>query len=657
MGTAESFVSVARRATLVLGASVVLLGVCVAVHAGENAVRPGDPDWPMVWTTYRTVESLEADIEDLKAHGVGLISIRANSVDEARRMLETARRTGMKLHIHLPEITEHAGLVRQADREPVPAVMIGGVYQGKAIDRHLFTFTAGRHEIVIEPPVYNKGYAYTRGTGATGEARKTEPIAHYFPDIGAPVRAEVVVPIKAFDGSQHLRIIDATVREAPAGTNLQVDSIKPDMPETTESRTRKLYTVAFDLSSLGEAMLDKVGVAVYWEYGGSRQYWMFGRGNVSAWATTTREALRHHVREELDVWRRADGGSFPIDTVLAARLGDECFHITSHLGAPAVSYPLWDYSEPSIEAFERKAGDVEYPRTWGFPEVYGPDAYAWWMYTLHEGCAELCGIVQDEIASTAPGLLLFRNTTRMGVFHMSNDRDGSGQDLLTQNLDIVHYDPYPVGGGGYKDVIPRDMHYGAGLARRHDRLLIPWMQAHTYAPGGLGHVSPEQVARMAAQQWVHGVDAIMWLGYGSTFPEARPESWERAGEFHGKLNASPPSKPKAELAVLRPYRTWALCSLYDRQIRNPADWMLQQFLEVWSVEHGLPYDVFEVPPGTALSEVPGLDAYSYIVSTEPCEGAWVIGEDTIGTSVDQNSAPRLRDRLEQEMRARGWLED
>jgi len=112
-----------------------------------------------------------------------------------------------------------------------------------------------------------------------------------------------------------------------------------------------------------------------------------------------------------------------------------------------------DYSEPSIQAFHKHAGNIEYPRTWGFPEIYGEDSYGWWMYSLHEQTAALAGIVREEIAKAAPGLLLFRNTTRGGVFSLSNDHDGSGQELLTRNLDIVHLDPYPVGGGGYSAVI------------------------------------------------------------------------------------------------------------------------------------------------------------------------------------------------------------
>ena len=633
------------------------------MRAAEKAVpiRPGNPEWPVAWCTYRKVVSLEEDIADLKAHGVGLIDRGVRDANEARSALEVARRLGIKYHVEFGEVTENAGLVKSAGLTPVEAVMIGGVYRGKAIDRHLFSFTAGRQEIVIEPPVYNKGFAYTRGSGGTGAPKAAEKIGHYYPDVPAPLRAEVIVPLKPFDGQQHLRIIPATITEAPADTRLDADSVTSDMPESGETKNRKLYRLSFDLTGLDGAMLDRVGVAVYWPYKGSTQYWMFGRGSVSAWADSTREALRVHVQKTLKAWVEANGGTFPLDAVLAARFGDECFYITGHVGAPVVNYPLWEYSEPSVKAFLAHAGQIEYPRTWGFPEVYGPDAYAWWLYALHEGCAQLCGIVREEIAKTAPGLLLFRNTTRMGVFDLSNDHDGSGQELLTRNLDVVHLDPYPVSGGGYGQNIPRDMSYCAGLARRYNRLLVPWMQAHTYGgPGGLQDVSPEQVDRMAKEQTAHGPDAIIWLGYGFTFPKVKPESWERAGAFHKRFAASRPAKPKAQLAVLRPYRVWALSSRWEDRIRNPADWLLQQLLEVWAVKQGKPYDVFEVPPALTAAEKGALEAalrgYRFVVSTEPREGALVVGEGTTGKTADPATAGEVRKTFEDEMRKRGWLE-
>jgi len=432
------------------------------------------------------------------------------------------------------------------------------------------------------------------------------------------------------------------------------------MASADEIRNRKLYQLSFDLTGLEGAMLDRVGIAVYWVCRDQNAYWMFGHGNVSACADTTREALRREVRKRLAVWSEANGGAFPADVVLAARYGDECFYITSHLNAPCVNLPLRDYSAPSLKAFAAHAGAIAYPRTWGFPEVYGPDAYAWWLYTLHESCAQLAGIAREEIARSAPGLLLFRNTTRGGVFGMPNDHDGSGQELLARQLDVVHLDPYPVTAAGYGACIPTDMSYCAGLARRYHRLLIPWMQAHTYGgPGGLTDVSPEQVDRMAAEQWAHGVDAIVWLGYGNTFPKVRPDSWERAAAFHARLAKGLPPKPKADLAVLRPYRTWALSSLCEDTIRNPADWMLQQFLYVWAVENRQPYDVFEVPPAMDQARrdefEKELKAYRHVVSTEPRDGAWVIGAGTAGQAIATRQAGEIRQRLARELQARGWL--
>jgi hypothetical protein len=167
---------------------------------------------------------------------------------------------------------------------------------------------------------------------------------------------------------------------------------------------------------------------------------------------------------------------------------------------------------------------------------------------------------------------------------------------------------------------------------------------------------------MAEEQWRHGPDAVMWLGYGRrcTFPGVNPKSWERAGAFHRRLLASPPPKPRARLAVLRSYTTWALCSLHEGRIRNPADWLLQQLLEVWAVRHGQAYDVFEVPPALSPARrkalAAALKAYPFVVSTEPRRGAWVIGAGTLGTEVDPATAPRIQDEFEAELRSRGWLD-
>jgi hypothetical protein len=616
--------------------------------------------WPRVWMSYRRVDTMDHDFADMRAHGVGAVAIDAGSAQQARDLLAAARRHGLKLLISTGDITENAAGIRAQGLEPVDALLIGGVYGGKAIDRHLFSFAARPQEITVEPPVYSAGFAYTSGSRATGASAAGEPIGHYYPDMGDPIRAEVVVPLRRFDGRQHLRVVPATVERAPAGAALTGDSVTAAMPPSPETRERRLYRVRFDLTGLDRALLDQVGIAVYWPYHGTSQYWIFGHGDASAAAESTRAALRRAVAKTVGIWTEANGGTFPSDTVLALRFGDECFYITGRVGAnDAPSYPLWDYSAPQVAAFRAEAGRIEYPRTWGFPEVYGPAAYGWWMYALHESCAQLAGIVHEEARRLAPGLLVFRNTTRNGVFDLSNDHDGSGPELLTRQLDLVHLDPYPVSGSGYGANIPRDMSYYAGLARRYGRLLVPWMQAHTYGgASGLQNVSPEQVDRMAAEQWHQGVDAIMWLGYGETFPKVRPDSWERATAFHRRLNEAPPPKPKAELAVLRFYDPWALESWNGGRMRNPGDWRLQQFLEVWSVEHGQPYDVFEIPPRLSAAEKAELQrslrAYPHVAANAPWPGAWNAAEGP-DAPADPAAAPALRAAFDRELRQKGWL--
>jgi hypothetical protein len=619
---------------------------------------------PLVWAHYTPVASKEADFTDLKAHGIGLVNDKSTTVQEARAALAVARKTGMKYNIYLRDITKQASLVEQAGLQPAYALMTGGAYQGKAIDRHLFRFSAAPQRIVIEPPVYNPGLPYTLGTAASGVPKKTDPVGHYWPDMPAPVRAEIIVPLKAFDGKQHIRVLTAKIEPATV-TTLEQDSVTPDLPRSPEIRSRKLYQLSFDLTGLDSADLSRVGIAVYWPYHGTTQFWVFGKGTLSASASTTRDALRFQVRKLLNMWSEANGGQFPSDVVRALRFGDESFYLTghTHLGSSAVSYPLWDYSETGLSAFRSAAGNVEHPRTWGFPEVYGPDAYAWWLYSLHREAAGLLKVVREEIASLAPGLLLFRNTTRSGVFAPANDFDGTGPELLTQQLDIVHLDPYPAFESGYVPVIPRDMSYHAGLARRYQKRLIPWLQAHTYTMGKevWKHVTPEEVDRMAEEHVRQGIDGAVWLGYcpDCTFPNVQPASWARSVQLSKTLAAGPLQKPKPRLAVLRGYRAWAQVALSDGKLRNPADWELQQLLEVWAVKHGLAYDVFEVPPVLSAADkqrmTRDLTKYAHIVSTEPWPNAWLIGAGCQGRTVDPTTANQVQQQFERELAKRGWI--
>jgi hypothetical protein len=91
----------------------------------------------------------------------------------------------------------------------------------------------------------------------------------------------------------------------------------------------------------------------------------------------TRARMRAHVRESMEVWTRANGGTFPDDVVVAVRLGDEIFNATGWASHPMVSFPLWDYSASAQAAFKAASPEgVVCPRTWGAPEVYGTEACA-----------------------------------------------------------------------------------------------------------------------------------------------------------------------------------------------------------------------------------------------------------------------------------------
>jgi hypothetical protein len=646
-----------------------ITGSCQEKSKNGNLIRPGHPEWPRGWVSYSIVDSLEKDFMDLKEHGVGLVSMNARSVDDARMKLDLARKYGMKFHIQFNKINERRDMVQKMGLDPVDALMIGGIYNGRAIDRFLFEFTPGKHSIIVEPPVYNAHFAYRSREQSDREYDDREPNSHYYPDIPAPVKAEIVVPLKAYDGQQHLKIVTATIEELPIGTKLTEDSATPDMMNAIEIKERKLYKLSFDLTGLDDAILDKIGVAVYWPFHGSDKWYIFGHGTVSAIAESTLETARKDTQDQLKIWTEANGGTFPIDVVIASRIGDECFYLTGHLFEPnkTLNFPLWDYSQPALDAFRNNAGEIEYPRTWGYPEIYGTDSYAWFTYTLHQNSAALIKAVVEEAEKHAPGILLFRNTTRAGIFSLANDHDGSGPELLTQQMNVVHLDPYPVGGAwwggsGYRDDIVRDMHYYAGLARRYNRLLIPWMQAHTYGgPTGLQHVTPEQVERMGSEQYSVGVDAVIWLGYsrGNTFPRTRPDSWEQAGKFHNQLTLTPPEKPQAKLAVLRSYNAWSLTSYDDVNILNPQDWLLQQWLEVWAVRHRQPYDVFEIPPVQTEEQVKNLKKelkkYDYVIATQPWENAWIIGENTISSTVKPDEAESYQNKFEREITEKGWI--
>jgi len=258
--------------------------------------------------------------------------------------------------------------------------------------------------------------------------------------------------------------------------------------------------------------------------------------------------------------------------------------------------------------------------------------------------------------------MVYRNTARDGVFTKQNDHDGTGPELLTRVFDLVHLDPYPVTVNGYLPLIPRDMSYYAGLARRYNKPLLPWMQAHSYEPTGLVHVDANEVKKMMGEQIQQGFDAIKWLGYssGQTFPNQRPDAWEEAGNIHKHLIDNLPPKPEVKLAVIRSYKAWAVSSQLDGQIRNPADWLMQQLLEVWAVKYGYAYDVFEIPPELSEKEKDALKEdlkmYPYVVSNIPWEGAWVVGEGTNTNVIPKIKSGDYQDEFEKGLINRKWIQ-
>lgn len=555
---------------------------------GGRMRRISGVDFPLVWVSYsRYRSSYEEDFADLLEHGVNGAELHHVPAEEWGKVLQAAEGLDIKFAFGITDITEHGETVVKHGLKPVPALMIGGAFEGRAVDRHLFSFGPGRHKIMIEEPIYDNVNCY-------------KTVGRYYPDMGAPVKAEIVVPQSPYDGQQHLNILEG--RLGP-------------------SQVEHFYTLEFELSG-DEGDLGQVGLAVYWEYGGTDKYWIYGRGNVSAWASTTREALRLEVAEKVSKWKEANGGEFPHGRVVAARFGDECFHITGHLnGTDEISYPLWDYSEPSVAEFRKQRPQDEYPRTWGFPEIYGPGAYGDWMYVLHKGCAELCRILREAFRDNGTDVLVYRNITRYDIFAIGNYRDGTGIQLLSEELDIVHLDPYPCGGSNkyHERAIPTDMGYACGIARPLGKPVMPWLQAHSYWAelGGLDHPSPEAIERMVRQHLPFAPDALMWLAYPGTFGH-NPAAWETAGRMHMEYMSHEKSADTVPALVIRHYSVWALLA---QSGRNPMDRFITHGVIDWlQYRKGLTYNAMELRAPDDL-ELDQLRGYKAVFTSLPPDGS------------------------------------
>lgn len=272
------------------------------------------------------------------------------------------------------------------------------------------------------------------------------------------------------------------------------------------------------------------------------------------------------------------------------------------------------------------------------PKLSGPEIENRRLVRLKFNLSDCAGMMLDKV-----GIAVYWASDIEGdAWSEQNDHDGSGQELLARELDFIHIDPYPVGRTYNNQAIPFDMGYMSGIARRYGKPLVPWMQAHSYAPNGLGNITPSDMKRMWKQHSAFAPDAIMWLGFDMkpgksdtemTFPKGSPESWAYAKElFAVSHTALPVQKPVATIAVLRPYSTRAICCAQGAgwdSWRNSADRILEAYVRAWSVDNGLFYDVFELSLVETFAEktalVAELKKYPYVVSTISYPGVRILG--------------------------------
>lgn len=619
--------------------------------------------FPRVWMSMRWRDPFEDTVKQCAAQGVDVVEVPTWQTNHCAHVLSLLRKYRVKGFTSSGEdpSEDTRAIVRRGDLHE-RAVFVGGVYRGCAIDRTLFAFTPEVHDIVIEPPVYSAVQCYTSRQKEPDGSWRTVKSGHYFGSGTGytPVgHAEVIVPERLFDGKPHLKIIPCELLSVEPGMKPENDTVTTAM-SGPEIENRRLVRLRFDLTACADMCLDKVGIAVYWASNPEGASWKRGRGQLSVFSEHTRAAARRTGEWRINQWRLVNGGMFPTNEIIAIRFGDECFNLTGHLNHRACSFPIWGFSESGRRAFAEAApAGLVQPRTWGYPEIYGAEAYGVALYAYHKACAELVRAFAKGVHSIAPSVMVIRNTTRGGVWDESNDHDGSGQELLARELDLIHLDPYPVGKSYNAQTIPFDMGYMSGLARRYNKPLLPWLQAHSYAPSGLGNITPEDMARMWSQHTAFAPDGIMWLGFDlspgtsdteMTFPKGSPESWAYAKELHTKIHTMPPAaKPVAKLAVLRPYSVRALCCAQGagwESWRNPADRILMEYAKAWSLDHGQPYDIFEIPPRETDEERAArekeLRAYTLLVSTLPYPGARVVGAGTEGKVMTAKEMSSLR---------------
>ena len=588
-----------RRGFLQGGSAATLAAMLGAVpaaaqtaHEGTSATPEGktiskeiEPDagFPRVWMSSPESALPTASFEDLAAHGVQVIE--TTDIQSARKyglqVMLASDVDGMFMgEIIGPEEVARKGLT------PEYAVAIAGTYKDLSIDSHTFPFARGQHTIEIGLPWHYAPYDWKTRKYFTGN----HTFDGYFDagifSTGRAFKAEVVIKQQDYDGRQHVVIVPAVISD----------------------RGSLSLRVTFDLTNV-EGDLDHTMLAVYWR-----------TNQLSPAAASTREIVARSVRAMLDRFTRENGGVFPGDVIRGMRFGDECFLRTGFVNSPKCAIPLYDYSDSGIAGYRKLNGIDEYPRVWGFPEVFGVNAYRDWLYAYHTATAELVKSVVSEAHKVAPRLLVFRNPTRFNptpFATLANDHDGCSTQLLAQQFDMVNPDPYPVSrtgdsqctnsdrdprAGYIASIIPLENAYWSGLVRRFGKKLVPWMQSHTFSYD-LQHPSPNDVQRMYGQVVDYNPDGIMWLGYepgdtaelpryGMTLPDARPETWKalRCINHRAQHDLGRPKKVPG-IAVLRFYAERSLVDLERRHLHDR--FLTEQILTGLTIDLDIPYDVFE----------------------------------------------------------------
>jgi hypothetical protein len=534
----------------------------------------GEAGFPRVWISSEQ-HADAAHFADLAAHGAQVIE----TTD-----FQNARKHGL-------QIMFMGGMLRPQDitrmgLTPEYAVAIAGTFNDLSIDSHTFPFTKAKHTVEIGLPVFYAPYNWkTRQYHTDNKTFGAHFDSSYFSTERA-FKAEVVVKPRDYDGQQHLVLIPATISD----------------------RTRTSLRLTFDLTNV-EGDLDHTILAVYWR-----------TNQLSPAAASTRQAMARLLRERLGQFTEENGGTFPGDVVRALRFGDECFLMTSFAHSPKCSLPLYDYSESGIAAYRNLNRTDEYPRAWGFPEIFGVNAYRDWLYAFHTATAELVAAAVTEVHKVAPKMVVFRNPTRFNpttFATLPNDHDGCGTQLLAQQFDMINADPYPLARTGdtqhtnpdrdphpgyMEAMLPLENAYWSGLCRRFNKKLVTWLQAHTFGQD-LQHISPNDAHHIYGQAARYNPDGIMWLGYkpgdtaeapflGMTLPDARPSTWKalRCLNYRAQRDLGRP-KQAPSVAVLRFYGERSLVDLERRHLHDR--FLTERILTGLTMDLDIPYDIFE----------------------------------------------------------------